>query len=89
LPTDDYDFFAELKRNNNREWFNDNKERFRESVQEPLAAFVQAMAPRLKRISKSLVADPRLNGDSVFRIYRDVRFSNDKSPYKTHGAVQF
>lgn len=89
LPKDYFDFFKELKANNNREWFNDNKPRFRASVQEPLAAFVEAMAPKLKKISKHVVADPRLNGGSVFRIYKDVRFSKDKSPYKTHGGVQF
>lgn len=89
LPADYFKFFNELKKNNNREWFNDNKARFRESVQEPLSSFVEAMAPRLKKISKHIVADPRLNGGSVFRIYKDVRFSKDKTPYKTHGAVQF
>ena len=89
LPADYFKFFKELKENNNREWFNDNKPRFRTSVQEPLAELVEAMAPRLKKISKHIVADPRLNGGSVFRIYKDVRFSKDKSPYKTHGAVQF
>lgn len=89
LPADYFKFFNELKKNNNREWFNDNKQRFRESVQEPLSGFVEAMAPRLKKISKHVVADPRLNGGSVFRIYKDVRFSKDKTPYKTHGAVQF
>lgn len=89
LPADYFKFFTELSANNNREWFNDNKPRFRESVQEPLAAFVEAMAPRLKKVSKHFVADPRLNGGSVFRIYKDVRFSKDKTPYKTHGAVHF
>jgi uncharacterized protein (TIGR02453 family) len=89
LPADYFKFFKELSANNNREWFNDNKDRFRASVQEPLSAFVEAMAPKLKKISKHFVADPRLNGGSVFRIYKDVRFSKDKSPYKTHGAVQF
>ena len=89
LPADYFKFFNELKSNNNREWFNDNKTRFRESVQEPLAGFVEAMAPRLKKVSKHFVADPKLNGGSVFRIYKDVRFSKDKTPYKTHGAVQF
>lgn len=89
LPKDYFDFFNELRDNNNREWFGDNKRRFRESVQEPLASFVEAMAPKLKKVSRHFVADPRLNGGSVFRIYKDVRFSKDKSPYKTHGAVQF
>lgn len=89
LPKDYFDFFRQLKANNNRAWFEDNRLRFRESVQEPLSAFVEAMGPRLKKISKHFVADPRLNGGSIFRIYRDVRFSKDKSPYKTHGGVQF
>ena len=48
LPKDYFDFFKELKANNNRDWFNDNKPRFRESVQEPLAAFVEAMARRVE-----------------------------------------
>jgi uncharacterized protein (TIGR02453 family) len=89
LPKDYFDFFKELEDNNNRDWFEANKRRFRDSVQEPLAAFVEAMAPHLKKISKHIVADPRLNGGSVFRIYKDVRFSKDKTPYKTHGGVQF
>ncbi|NOX95983.1 MAG: DUF2461 domain-containing protein [Alphaproteobacteria bacterium] len=89
LPKDYFDFFRELKANNNRTWFNDNKPRFRTSVQEPLASLVEAMAPHLKKVSKHFVADPRLHGGSVFRIYKDVRFSKDKKPYKTHGGVQF
>ncbi len=89
LPADYFDFFNELKTNNNREWFGDNKARFRTSVQEPLALLVEAVAPRLRRISKHFNADPRLNGGSVFRIYKDMRFSKDKTPYKTHGAIQF
>ncbi len=47
------------------------------------------MAPRLAEISEHLVADPRRSGGSMFRIYRDTRFSKDKTPYKTHAAVQF
>ena len=88
LPKDYFDFFNELKDNNNREWFTENKPRFKASVQEPLSAMVEAIAPHLKKVSKHFVADPRLNGGSVFRIYKDVRFSKDKTPYKTHGAIQ-
>lgn len=89
LPADYFEFFKELSANNNREWFEDNKPRFRQSVQEPLVAFVEAMAPRLAKVTKHVMADSRLNGGSIFRIYKDVRFSKDKTPYKTHGAVQF
>jgi uncharacterized protein (TIGR02453 family) len=89
LPKDYFAFFEELKANNNRAWFEANKERFKRSVQAPLVAFVEAMAPRLKKISKHIVADPRPVGGSVFRIYKDVRFSKDKKPYKENGGVQF
>jgi uncharacterized protein (TIGR02453 family) len=89
LPADYFTFFRELAANNNREWFEENKQRFRQSVQEPLVAFVETMAPHLAKVSEHFVADPRLNGGSIFRIYKDVRFSKDKKPYKTNGGVQF
>ncbi len=89
FPKDFFAFFRELKTNNNRVWFEDNKQRFRDSVQAPMSAFISAMAPRLKKISKHFVADPRPNGGSMFRIYRDVRFSKDKRPYKEHAACHF
>jgi uncharacterized protein (TIGR02453 family) len=89
LPADYFTFLKELSANNNREWFEENKQRFKQSVQEPLVGFVETMAPRLKKMSKYFVADPRLNGGSIFRIYKDVRFSKDKKPYKTNGGVHF
>jgi uncharacterized protein (TIGR02453 family) len=89
FPKDFFTFFRELKENNERTWFEANKQRFRESVQTPMSAFIAAMAPRLKQISKHFVADPRPNGGSMFRVYRDVRFSKDKRPYKEHAACHF
>jgi uncharacterized protein (TIGR02453 family) len=89
FPKDFFAFFRELKANNNRAWFEDNKQRFRDSVQAPTSAFISAMAPRLAKVSKNFVADPRPNGGSMFRIYRDVRFSKDKRPYKEHAACHF
>lgn len=89
FPADFFRFFSELKNNNNREWFNDNKQRYTASVLEPMGAFITAMAPYLKRISPHYQADPRPNGGSMFRIYRDTRFSKDKTPYKTHAACHF
>jgi uncharacterized protein (TIGR02453 family) len=89
FPKSFFAFFRELKANNDRAWFEANKSRFRETVQGPMSDFIEAMAPRLSRISKDFVADPRPNGGSMFRIYRDVRFSRDKRPYKEHGACQF
>jgi uncharacterized protein (TIGR02453 family) len=84
-----FTFLRQLKRNNNREWFNKNKERYVEDVQQPVLDFVASMAPGLRKISKNFVADPRPVGGSMFRIYRDVRFAKDKTPYKTAVGVSF
>ena len=83
------EFFNSLAKNNNREWFNEHKPDYLESVVKPMTQFIEEMAPRLNRISKHFIADPRPHGGSMFRIYRDVRFSKDKSPYKLHAACQF
>ncbi len=86
---DFFAFFEELAAANTREWFQANKPRYTDVVQNELSDFVSAMAPRLKRISKHYLADPRPNGKTIFRIYRDVRFSKDKRPYKEHAACHF
>ncbi len=82
-------FLRDLKNNNNREWFQANKERYRAEIQAPLLRFISDFSEPLSGISEHFVADPRPSGGSMFRIYRDVRFSKDKSPYKTHAAAQF
>jgi uncharacterized protein (TIGR02453 family) len=89
FPRDFFDFFEDLKINNNRIWFNDNKKRYIESVVNPISEFIVCIAPRLKKISRHYTADPRPHRGSMFRIYRDTRFSKDKTPYKTHAGVQF
>jgi uncharacterized protein (TIGR02453 family) len=89
FPKDFFAFFRDLKAHNERPWFEANKQRFRESVQAPMSDFIAAMAPRLAKISNHFTADPRPNGGSMFRIYRDVRFSKDKRPYKEHAACHF
>ncbi|MDP7015329.1 MAG: TIGR02453 family protein, partial [Pirellulaceae bacterium] len=82
-------FLDELKHNNDRDWFNDNKDRYEEWVREPSLAFVRAMGPRLKKLSAHFVADDRRSGGSLMRIYRDTRFGKDKTPYKTNVGIQF
>jgi uncharacterized protein (TIGR02453 family) len=89
FPKDFFAFFRELKAHNERPWFEANKQRFRDSVQAPMSAFIEAMAPRLKKVSKNFVADPRTVGGSMFRIYRDVRFAKDKRPYKENAGCHF
>ena len=84
-----FDFFRELKENNNRAWFKANKSRYDRVVKEPLYDFIEAFADRLPAISPHYQAIPRMNGGSFFRIYRDIRFSKDKTPYKTGAALHF
>lgn len=82
-------FLRDLAENNNRVWFQANKERYEEEVKAPALEFIQDFAAPLKGLSSHFKADPRANGGSLFRIYRDTRFSKDKSPYKTHTGIQF
>ncbi len=84
-----FEFFRELGKNNNKEWFTANKERYEKVVQEPALRFVRDAGARLQKISSYLVADARPFGGSISRIYRDVRFSPDKSPYKTQMGIHF
>jgi hypothetical protein len=84
-----FGFLEELRSNNRREWFEANRTRYERDVREPMLTFISDFAPRLRKISPKLVADPRPSGGSMFRIYRDVRFSPDKKPYKTHVAARF
>ena len=89
FSSDLFKFLKELKTNNNREWFAANKSRFESSVRDPFLRFIADFAPLLHSISPRFVANPKPTGGSLFRIYRDIRFSEDKSPYKTHMAASF
>ena len=78
-------FLRELKQHNERAWFNANKARYEEELKEPALAFVEDVGYRLPQVAPHLTADQR----SLFRIYRDTRFSKDKTPYKTHVGIYF
>ncbi len=82
-------FLRDLKANNSRSWFLENKERYEREARRPLLQFITDFGPRLRRISPNFLADPRPVGGSMFRIHRDTRFSRDKSPYKLMVAAQF
>ena len=84
-----FEFLEELSRNNNRDWFIPNKLRYERDVREPMLAFIADFAPRLKKISANYVADPRPTGGSMMRIYRNLRFSRDKTPYHTNVSAAF
>lgn len=82
-------FLRELAKNNRRDWFQANKDRYARSVREPATRFITDFAGELRKLSPHLRADPRPVGGSLFRIHRDTRFSKDKSPYKTHVGIRF
>lgn len=82
-------FLDELAANNRREWFEVNKDRYEAEVREPALDFITAMAAPLADISSHFVAVPRKVGGSLMRVYKDTRFSRDKTPYKTNIGIQF
>ena len=82
-------FLRQLKRHNEREWFAKNKARYQTSIVEPALSFISGFAPYLGRISPHFVADARPTRGSLFRIYRDIRFSPDGRPFKTHVGIHF
>lgn len=84
FPVGIISFFEDLGGNNNKAWFDANKRRYEECVKEPALAFGELMAEKLADIA----AGPPPEA-SPFRIYRDIRFSKDKSPYKTHMGIPF
>lgn len=84
-----FKFLKELKANNTRPWFESNRERYERDVKEPMLRFIADFGPQLKTVSPHFRADPRPVGGSMFRIYRDIRFSKDKSPYKTNIGAHF
>lgn len=79
-------FLRKLARNNRKEWFEEHREDYEREVKGPLAALVEEVDARLAVVAPEIVGDRKR---SIFRIHRDVRFSKDKSPYKTHAACWF
>ncbi|MGE0788834.1 MAG: DUF2461 domain-containing protein [Sandaracinaceae bacterium] len=88
FPKVTFSFLKGLARNNDKAWFEAHRADYEAGYVEPAKAFVSAIGPRLKKVSKTISYDPRING-SIFRINRDVRFSKDKSPYKPHLDLWF
>jgi uncharacterized protein (TIGR02453 family) len=84
-----FGFLKRLKHNNNRDWFLAHKNQYETLVLRPALNFITEFRAPLYAITPYLVADPRGSRGSLFRIYRDTRFSPDKRPYKTHVAMRF
>ena len=79
-------FLRALKRHNDREWFREHRDEYEEHVKGPMVALIERLAVDLPGVAPDLVANPRT---SMYRIYRDTRFSANKAPYKTHVAAIF
>jgi uncharacterized protein (TIGR02453 family) len=86
LPGATLAFLRALKRNNRREWFQPRKEQFEADVRAPMLAVVAQLADDLRSFAPEIVVDPK---SAMYRIYRDTRFSENKTPYKTHVAAVF
>jgi len=79
-------FLRALKRNNRREWFNAHRDDYEAEVRQPMTAIVERLANDFRTFAPELIASPKI---SMYRIYRDTRFSENKAPYKTHVAAVF
>ena len=86
FPEEGLRFLKALKRNNKREWFQERKALYETAVKTPMQELIEALAADFNRFAPEMVATPKT---SLYRIYRDTRFSKDKSPYKTHAAAMF
>jgi uncharacterized protein (TIGR02453 family) len=86
FPPEGLRFLKQLKRNNSRPWFQSHKDDYEEYVKRPMQELVVRIGEAFRRFAPEMVADPKI---SIYRIYRDTRFSRDKSPYKTHTAAVF
>lgn len=90
FPKEGFRFFRELAVNNNREWFAEHKQEYIDFLQTPALSLVVELGERLKSDFPRIAYDLRTNGaGSIMRIYRDIRFSKDKTPYKTHIGINF
>ncbi|MFH0991999.1 MAG: DUF2461 domain-containing protein [bacterium] len=86
FPIQGIRFLKKLKQNNNRTWFEQHKAEYEEQVKLPIQSLVAALQPIVEKFAPEYDLNPR---KALFRIYRDVRFSKDKTPYKIHAAAHF
>ena len=84
-----FQFLTDLKKHNDREWFLANKTRYEEQARDPFLRLIADLQPGFEKINPRIVVDPSPSRGSMMRIYRDIRFSADKTPYKTNLAAHF
>jgi uncharacterized protein (TIGR02453 family) len=83
------DFLKQLRAHNDRDWFLANKDRYEKCARDPFLRLIADLAPAFHKARLPYIADPRPHGGSMLRIYRDIRFSKDKSPYKIAISAHF
>jgi len=88
FPNNTAVFLKKLSNNNTKEWFEKNRELFNNDFLQPAVQFVVDLGERLQTIAPSIVAIPKID-KSIFRLHRDIRFSKDKSPFKTNLGIFF
>jgi len=88
FPPKSLKLLQQIKRNNTKEWFEAHKEEYRELILEPSRAFVVETGEHLQALVPTINAEPKING-SLFRIYRDTRFSKNKTPIKSRIGIIF
>jgi uncharacterized protein (TIGR02453 family) len=88
FPKETVKFYNGLKKNNSKKWFETHREDYDNFVLNPAREFVTAMGEKLKKLAPGVHAEPKIN-KSIFKIHRDVRFSKDKTPFKTHLGLWF
>lgn len=84
LTSEFFDFFKELAPNNNKDWFDENRKRYKNHVKEPFDNLVEEAIEKVKEVDNRIECQPK---DCVFRINRDIRFSKDKTPYKMNRSA--
>lgn len=84
-----FEWLTGIEANNNKAWFSEHRDRYESDVREPALAYIEAMAPVLRKISRRFTAVAKRSGGSLMRVHRDMRFARDSQPYKTNIGIQF
>ena len=82
-------FLKELNQNNNKIWFDQNRQRYEDEVRTPALNYIESMDQHMAKISPHFVVSAKKVGGSLMRVHKDIRFSKDKTPYKTNIGIQF
>lgn len=89
FPLELMPFLQQLSKHNNKKWFDAHRDDYEAVMRQPALDFIEAMQKPLSKVSPHVLAAPKKVGGSLLRINRDIRFSKDKTPYKTHLGIQF